>query len=278
LGLTSANKKISKVNRTLDRARVGLSDVSTLIGSGGRMKDQEENMNDAVDTRRKRAHLSTGSDSLDEVLGGGLLTGELFEVYGESRTGKTQLALQASLIAASKGMVVSYIDTEGTFRPERIMQMSEKRGLDGYDALKRIFCLRGADSNSQIQAVEQVRTSSELLKTRLVVVDTLTKNFSLEYPGNAKTPQRQVLLAAYLDSLVRDAVLCDRAVLLTNRVTSPPLSSQSNTVRIGGETVTQYVQRSLKLSITGVDIFGRLEEGDDEGPAHTFHIEESGFV
>jgi DNA repair protein RAD51 len=86
--------------------------------------------------RKDLVKLSTGSKALDDLLGGGLETGSITELFGEFRTGKTQLCHTLCVTCqmpvadgGGEGMAM-YIDTEGTFRPERLVPIAERYGLD----------------------------------------------------------------------------------------------------------------------------------------------------
>ncbi|KAL9716514.1 hypothetical protein Ac2012v2_000962 [Leucoagaricus gongylophorus] len=99
-----------------------------------------------VQERRKRVHIiSTGSRSVDAILGGGLMSQSITEVYGEFRTGKTQMAHTMGVVAqlppdlGGAAGKVAYIDTEGTFRPDRIRAIADRFGVDGSMALENIL-------------------------------------------------------------------------------------------------------------------------------------------
>lgn len=99
-----------------------------------------------VQDRRKRVLIiSTGSKSVDTILGGGLMSQSISEVYGEFRTGKTQLAHTMSVVTqlppemGGASGKVAYIDTEGTFRPDRIRSIADRFGVDGNMALENIL-------------------------------------------------------------------------------------------------------------------------------------------
>lgn len=89
--------------------------------------------------------ISTGSKSVDTILGGGLMSQSISEVYGEFRTGKTQLAHTMSVVTqlppemGGASGKVAYIDTEGTFRPDRIRSIADRFGVDGNMALENIL-------------------------------------------------------------------------------------------------------------------------------------------
>ncbi len=86
--------------------------------------------------RKDMVYLSTGSKALDTLLAGGLETGSITEIFGEFRTGKTQLCHTLCVTAqmpidqgGGAGMAM-YIDTEGTFRPERLVPIAKRFDLD----------------------------------------------------------------------------------------------------------------------------------------------------
>ncbi len=234
-------------------------------------------MRDALEWRSKCEIIPTGSSGIDDLLGGGYPLSELVEIYGESKTGKTQLAMQAALIASSRGYSVLYVDTEGTFRPERIESMAEARGLDSADLLSRIFCARATDSKAQKISLSLLSEKKELRNCRLIVVDTLTKNFALEYPGRNNTPRRQGLLDVYLSDLGREAFLNRRAVLLANRVAVARLEQGSREVHVGGNTVKQMVNRAIHLTRSGSNVRAALVAGGVEVKVAVGVIDSRGF-
>jgi len=94
---------------------------------------------EALEISRGLGKLSTGSSGLDRLLGGGYEEGKITEVFGASNSGKTQLAIQATVMAAAIGWRSVYVDTESTFRPERVVQIAKSRGLDARAALESVF-------------------------------------------------------------------------------------------------------------------------------------------
>jgi DNA repair protein RadA len=224
---------------------------------------------------RRRSLFSSGSASVDNLLDGGLKTGEMVEVYGASNTGKTQLAMQSTLSAVAEGHTAAFVDTEGTFRPERLAPMAEARGVDPDKALARVYSIRAEDTEQQVQAMEKIRKTPELSGCRMVVVDTVTKNFTLEYGGSRNAVRRQTLLSQYLNALVRDAYIEDRAVLLTNRVASVGIDANSTEVDIGGDTLRNSIQKVVHLRKSGGRIY--LSRVDEDRPEVSSRITEAGF-
>lgn len=186
---------------------------------------------------------STGSTSLDRLLLGGLREGRMVEFYGRSNSAKSQLAMQAVLFAAKAGARSLYIDTEGGFRPERLEEIATVRGWEPRELLAKIVYVRCDSSWEQMETVRSVEAREVTKGCRLIVVDTLTRNFSLEMPGSANLQSRQAALDVHLSEMARDAFINSRAYLLTNRVTY----GDSHDVRIGGQTVEQLVSASVRL-------------------------------
>ncbi|AAL82050.1 DNA repair and recombination protein RadA [Pyrococcus furiosus DSM 3638] len=185
---------------------------------------------------KKRAtigRISTGSKSLDKLLGGGIETQAITEVFGEFGSGKTQLAHTLAVMVqlppeegGLNGSVI-WIDTENTFRPERIREIAQNRGLDPDEVLKHIYVARAFNSNHQMLLVQQAEDKiKELLNTdrpvKLLIVDSLTSHFRSEYIGRGALAERQQKLAKHLADLHRLANLYDIAVFVTNQVQARP--------------------------------------------------------
>jgi RecA/RadA recombinase len=186
---------------------------------------------------------STGSAAIDTLLGGGLRAGRLVEVFGRSSSGKTQLAMKTALFAARAGTKALYVDTEGAFRPERLESMCSALKWDAATLLRRIVYSRIDSSSEQMEAVRRMAKREATASCRLVVIDTLSRNFSIDLPGRANLSSRQESLNVHLSEMARDAFLNERAYLLTNRVTFGP----GHDVGIGGSTVRQLVHASVRL-------------------------------
>jgi DNA repair protein RadA len=237
----------------------------------------EISLNEAISIAKERKIISSGSAQIDILLQGGYRTGELVEVFGASKTGKTQLAMQAALSAAANGHNVVFVDTEGTFRPERIVRMAELRGFDGAEMLPKLFCIRAENTRQQIDSVHLMRMNKKVSDSRLVIVDTVSKNFGLEFVGKSQTPLRQSQLEIYLNYLVRDAYLRDRAVILTNRVASIITRTGEKEVDIGGATLRRMVSKVFYLRREGSNIYASLLIDDRELSRIRCSITERGF-
>lgn len=138
--------------------------------------------------------LTTGVESLDGLLGGGVAEGVLTQVYGSFATGKTTLAVQIGLLSSRK---VAYVDTEGGFSPERLSQMAEARGLDPEEALQRFILFTPGDFKEQRRVIGGLKKVVDG-SFSLVVVDSLTAHYRAEEQrrnlSNELAKQLQVLL------------------------------------------------------------------------------------
>lgn len=198
-----------------------------------------------VQERRKTvSKIHTGSKAFDELLGGGIETQSITEFYGEFGSCKTQFALQLAVNvqrkAADGGLEghVVYIDTENTFRPERITQMAEAYGMDPEETLKRIHVARAFNSNHQMLLAERAAEICKQHPVRLIVVDSLTAHFRAEYVGRGVLASRQQKLNQHMHDLLRVAGLHNAAVIVTNQVSANPEAFFGDPTRpIGGHIV-----------------------------------------
>ncbi|KAG2155618.1 Rad51-domain-containing protein [Suillus clintonianus] len=152
-----------------------------------------------VQDRRKRVLIiSTGSKSVDTILGGGLMSQSISEVYGEFRTGKTQLAHTMSVVTqlppemGGASGKVAYIDTEGTFRPDRIRSIADRFGVDGNMALENILYARAFNSEHQMELISECSMRfAEDKDFRLLIVDSIMALFRVDFSGRGELSERQ---------------------------------------------------------------------------------------
>lgn len=173
--------------------------------------------------------ISTGCQKLDELLGGGIKSGQLVQVYGEYRTGKTQLAHQLCVNVQRPynegGMegCALYLDVDKTFRPERIILMADSLGMDYIQALRNTIVARPYYSEHQIHLVREASKIIRKNNVKLLVVDSLISHFRSEYIGKDNLLKRQQRLNTHmLDLLNLLKSFKDLAILVTNQVTYDP--------------------------------------------------------
>jgi DNA repair protein RadA len=223
-----------------------------------------ETADTVLEKRQAVTKISTGSKTFNEVMGGGFETGAITELFGEFGSGKTQVAHQISVnvqLPPEKGGLngkVIYIDTENTFRPERIIQMATKVGLDPQEALKNIKIARAYNSDHQMLLAEK---AEDLLKEgtyRVLIVDSLTAHFRAEFIGRGTLAERQQKLNKHMHTLLQLADMYNVCVICTNQVMSRPnVMFGDPTQAIGGHVVGHsstfriYLRKGKKGSRVG---------------------------
>ncbi|MFW9928402.1 MAG: DNA repair and recombination protein RadA [Candidatus Thorarchaeota archaeon] len=216
-----------------------------------------------LDQRQKLLRITTGSAALDELFRGGIETGSLTEFYGEFRTGKTQLAHQLCVtlqLPREEGglketgkdvqpVKAVYIDTEGTFRPERIIAMAQRYpSLDPQEVLKNILVGRCYNSDHQMALVDKVAKDAQNENIGLIIVDSLTSHFRAEYVGRGTLAERQQKLNQHIHAILRIAEVSNLAIVATNQVHAKPDQFFGDpTAPVGGHVVAHAAQTRVML-------------------------------
>jgi DNA repair protein RadA len=197
-----------------------------------------------LESRQKLQMIPTGSKALDTLLKGGIETSSLTEISGEFRTGKTQICFQLCVMTAmskKKGGLESgviFIDTEGTFRPERIVQICNRFEADPDEVLSRIHVGRAYNSDHQMVLVLESPRLIKEKNVKLMIIDSLTSHFRAEFTGRGSLLERQQKLNKYLHQLLRLGEVYDIATVATNQVLSKPDVLYGETIfPIGGNIV-----------------------------------------
>ncbi|MEA2036604.1 MAG: DNA repair and recombination protein RadA [Nanoarchaeota archaeon] len=182
-----------------------------------------------IDLLEKRTHiirLSTGSKAFDNLMGGGFETGSITECFGQYGSSKTQLAHQLAVNVQKMDptAVAVFIDTENTFRPERIIEFAKGAGLDPDDILKNIKVARAYNSDHQMLLAEKVEDliKKQGLNVKLVIVDSLTAHFRAEFVGRGTLADRQQKLNKHMHVLSKVASTNNLCVYVTNQVMAKP--------------------------------------------------------
>ncbi|MBI5046794.1 DNA repair and recombination protein RadA, partial [Candidatus Micrarchaeota archaeon] len=196
-------------------------------------------------------------DSLDELIGGGVETMAITEMYGKYSSGKSQLGFQLCVNVQQpidKGGLdggVLFVDTEATFRPERIVQLAEAMGMDPQSVLKKIQVARADNSDHQIILLERADETIEANNIKLIVVDSLTSHFRADYLGRGALSERQQKLNKHVHTLQKLAEKYNLAVYVTNQVMdNPGILFGDPTTPIGGHVLAHmstyrlYVRKS----------------------------------
>ncbi len=228
-----------------DAASIGDSAAEKII-KAAKQKIQLSFMtgSEVLEKRKTMKKISTCSEVVNNLLGGGIETQAITEFFGEFGSGKTQichqLAVNVQLSEEKNGLEKSafYIDTENTFRPERIIQMSEALEVDPVPVLDNIIVARAYNSDHQVLIAEK---AEEIIKEKnigLIVVDSLTSHFRSDYSGRAMLSERQQKLNRHMHHLQRLSDIYNLAVVVTNQVMArPDFFFGDPTAPIGGHVV-----------------------------------------
>jgi DNA repair protein RadA len=203
--------------------------------------------------------ISTNSDNVDEILGGGVETQAITEFYGEYGSAKTQISHQLSCnvqLPEDDGGLnreVVYLDTEDTFTPTRIEQMAEANGQDPDEVLEGIHVARAFNSDHQMLLADEAQEICQNNDVGLIIVDSLTAQFRSDYVGRGELAKRQQKLNKHMTTLLRLANSHNAAVVVTNQVMSNPDQMFGDpTKAIGGHIVAHnsavrlYLRKSKK--------------------------------
>ncbi|MEM5801774.1 MAG: DNA repair and recombination protein RadA [Candidatus Aenigmatarchaeota archaeon] len=223
-------------------AEIGEGQAAKIIASVREMLEIGfETADKVMERRQKIAKITTGSKNLDNLLGGGVETQSITEAYGPFGSGKTQLGFQLSVnvqLPPEKGGLdgaCAFIDTENTFRPERIIQIAKKLKLDPEKVLKNIFVTRAYNSEHQMLIVEKLHDLIKEKNVRLIVIDSLTSHFRADFVGRGELAERQQKLNKHLHTLQRLADAYNLAVYVTNQVLADPSVLFGDPIRaVGG--------------------------------------------
>lgn len=151
--------------------------------------------------------IDTGSRQLNQLLGGGIETGSLTEIFGEFRTGKTQLCHTIAVTCqipidcgGAEGKCL-WLDTEGTFRPERLIAIATARGVPPDQVLENVAYVRVHNTDHQMSLLTQARAMMAESRYAVLIIDSIINHYRTDYAGRGELAPRQVHLGKFLRNL-----------------------------------------------------------------------------
>lgn len=217
--------------------------------------------------RQNVLRLTTGSRALDKLLDGGLETQTITEFYGEYGSGKSQMCHQLCVnvqLPQEKGGLdgaALYIDTENTFRTERIVQMAKHLGLEPERVVENIVYAEAYTSDHQMFLLENADKVIKENDVKLIVIDSLTAHFRSEYIGRDMLALRQQKLNKHMHKLIRLARAFNAVAVVTNQVMAKPDVFFGNAIHpVGGHIVghTSHTRVYLRRAAHGPVRIARL--------------------
>jgi len=211
----------------------------------------------AEEIRKRReiiGKIKTGSEELDALLGGGLETQSITEVYGKMASGKTQWCFQLCVMVQLEpengglGGNALYIDSESSFRPERIIAIAKAQGLDPEEVLKNVYVARAYNADHQMLLADKAEQLIKDKNIKLLIVDSIISQFRSEYIGRGMLAERQQKLNKHLRQLMKLAEMNNIVVLVTNQVMSrPDILFGDPTAPVGGNVIGHATKTRLYL-------------------------------
>ena len=231
----------------------------------GKLEPDFISASDLLEKRKAIDRISTGSKNLDDLLGGGIETWAMTEFYGEFGSGKSQichtLCCTVQMPRGEGGLDggAIYIDTEGTFRPERVAEIARARGLDPQEILKRITVARAYNSAHQELIVKDMGRMIEPNGVKIVLLDSAVAHYRAEFLGRGTLAERQQRLNRFMHQLLRTAEVYNVAVVVTNQVQAAPDTFFGDPSRpTGGHVVAHTSTYRLYLRKSGRNRIARM--------------------
>lgn len=172
---------------------------------------------------KNRMFFSTGSKGLDQLIGGGIWTWNIAEFYGEQGIGKSQLLQTIAVVAAANNITTVFIDTEGTCRKVRMLEIAEKRGFDSTTVDEKTVFIQSVGTEILFEVVERLPLTIESKNVKVVCIDSLISPFRAEYLGREMLASRQQHLGKLLHRLKNMARVYNLAVAITNQLVAVPV-------------------------------------------------------
>jgi DNA repair protein RadA len=228
LAVTSAEELAVEINSSKDSAAAFIIAAQKLLRDSKVLEKEFVTADAALEKRRSMLRCSTGSSALDDLLLGGIETQAVTEFYGEFGSGKSQIC--HTLCATARQPVEQgglnanaiYIDTEGTFRPERIQEIARSRGYDSSQILKSIAVCKVYNSSHLELIIKNLGKYVDDFKAKLVIIDSVISLHRAEFAGRGTLADRQQRLNTMLHKIIRLAEIYNIAVVITNQVQSSP--------------------------------------------------------
>ena len=228
LAVASAEDLAVDLNSSKESAASFIMAAQKLLRESNILEKEFVTADSALEKRKAMLRCSTGSRALNELLLGGIETQAVTEFYGEFGSGKSQICHTLCAIATQPveaggldGGVI-YIDTEGTFRPERLNQIARARALEPSHVLKNVAICKIYNSSHLELIVKDIGKYINDFKAKLVIIDSIISLHRAEFPGRGTLADRQQRLNSILHKLIRLSEIFNIAIVITNQVQSSP--------------------------------------------------------
>ena len=283
----------TECNIPKDTANRYISGARILLQEKGIVQNDWVTATQVLDKRKTFLRCTTGSTALDELLGDGLgnngiETGAITEFSGEFGSGKSQichtLCVNAQLPLEDHGLdcQILMIDTEGTFRPERVQQIAQAKGLDPTNILDKVRLCKAHNASHLELIVKNIHHQISDFKSKLVIIDSIIALHRAEFAGRASLADRQQRLNSILHKLVKISELHNIAVIITNQVSANPdqnFPGAPSSKPVGGNIIGHTSTYRIALRKSGKNRIATMVDS----PSHPygecrFTVDEKGIV
>jgi DNA repair protein RadA len=218
-----------------------------------------------LEKRKSLLRCTSGAKALDELLLGGVETQAITEFYGEFGSGKSQIChtlcvtSQLPVEEGGLGSGVIFIDTEGTFRPERVDQIARTRGLSSDDILKNVAICKAYNSSHLELIIKSMGKYIDDFKARMIIIDSIISLHRAEFSGRGTLADRQQRLNGIMHKLVRISEIYNVAIVVTNQVQSTPDTFFGDPTKpAGGNVIGHASTYRIYLRKAGTDRIARI--------------------
>lgn len=265
LAVMSSEELSTEIGSTKDSATNFILAAKKLLQDTKVLDNEFTTADIQLEKRKSILRCSTGSKALDELLLGGIETHAITEFYGEFGSGKSQICHTLAVLAnqppesGGLGSKTIWLDTEGTFRPERVDQIARARGIDSAETLQNIAICKLYNSSHLELLVKELGRYIEQFKAKLIIVDSIISLHRAEFAGRGTLADRQQKLNGVMHKLTRVAEMYGVAIVITNQVQSTPDTFFGDPTKpAGGNVIGHASTYRVYLRKAGVDRVAKM--------------------
>ncbi|MGH9991078.1 MAG: DNA repair and recombination protein RadA [Nitrososphaera sp.] len=265
LATTVPDELASDLGGSKETAASFIIAAQKLLRESGLLDNEFTTADIELEKRKALLRCSTGARALDELLLGGIETQAITEFYGEFGSGKSQIChtlCATSQLPVEKGGLgsgVIFIDTEGTFRPERLEQIARSRGLNSDEILKRVAICKTYNSSHLELIIKSMGKYIEDFKARMIIIDSIISLHRAEFSGRGTLADRQQRLNSIMHKLVRISEIYNVAIVVTNQVQATPDTFFGDPTKpAGGNVIGHASTYRIYLRKAGTDRIARI--------------------
>ncbi len=171
-----------------------------------------------------KKRIKFGVGQIDSVLGGGILSSTISELYGKAGSGKTQLCLQllATSISSDKKSNIFYICTQERFIIERLIDFLPYE-VDQRDCMDRVHLQYFLDPEEELRFIRyELPFHMHKYKYKVIIYDGIASNARIIESAIEKSFHVNQVIGSFRRLLAEH----DTAILITNQITDIPSEAE----------------------------------------------------